>query len=307
MERSAPEYQQSGLPSPYPSTVGNTQSEPSTLDHASAAAAAPYAGQQEVRSTSYSASATPTSDYGVYPTSSRSSSFPEHIQRPYLPASTPSASSGTMAQAPTSPSVPLPAGHNHQSPHQVKSDTDVPIDPSIATQSPTYAHGQYSPYAAPPQDMSHGYQHPGGTGLYAQPRPDWTGYGQQPAGHIPPSHHVFPQTPTSAAPQHRPNQVGKFMQASASLVPPSPPPPLPTPSPPSRDFGEHGPVVRSTECTVRSRGGGSLGFFRKRQTRPSLLLPPASPPPKPPFILPPRCPPFDSARQVDPGPLPPWH
>ena len=224
MERSAPEYQQSGLPSPYPSTVGNTQSEPSTLDHASAAAAAPYAGQQEVRSTSYSASATPTSDYGVYPTSSRSSSFPEHIQRPYLPASTPSASSGTMAQAPTSPSVPLPAGHNHQSPHQVKSDTDVPIDPSIATQSPTYAHGQYSPYAAPPQDMSHGYQHPGGTGLYAQPRPDWTGYGQQPAGHIPPSHHVFPQTPTSAAPQHRPNQVGKFMQASASLVPPSPHP-----------------------------------------------------------------------------------
>ncbi|KAJ9134443.1 C2H2 finger domain transcription factor CON7 [Pleurostoma richardsiae] len=161
MERTAPEYSQS--------------------DHASAAQ---YATQQEVRSNNYPTSATPTSEYGVYPPSARSSSFPEHIQRPYHPASNHSGSSGGMAQTPT--------------------------NPSIAAPSPTYAHGQYSPYAPPPQDMSHGYQHPSG-GMYAQPRPDWTGYGQQHGAPLTPGHHVFPQTPTSAAPQARPNQVYSFV------------------------------------------------------------------------------------------------
>jgi hypothetical protein len=204
MERSAPEYSQSGLPSPYPSNFGDTQSEASSVDHASAAQ---YATQQEVRSSNYSTSATPTSEYSVYPPSARSSSFPDHIQRSYHPASNQSGSSGGMAQTPTSPSMPLHDGRNHQHPQQVKSDTDVPIDPSIAAPSPTYAHGQYSPYAPPPQDMSHGYQHPSG-GLYAQPRPDWTGYTQQHGTPITPGHHVFPQTPASAPPQARPNQVG---------------------------------------------------------------------------------------------------
>ena len=172
--------------------------------------------QQEVRpGSTYATSATPTSDYSVYPQSARSTSFPDHIQRPYHPASTPGGSSGGMAQTPTSPSpVPVQDGRSHQKLPQDKSDSAVPIDPSIAAPSPTYAHGQYSPYAPPGQDMSHGYPHSGG--LYAQPRPDWTGYSGQPTP-ITPSHHVFPQTPTSAAPQARPNQVG--------LMPP--PPPLP--------------------------------------------------------------------------------
>ncbi|KAK3374864.1 hypothetical protein B0H63DRAFT_526163 [Podospora didyma] len=208
MERSAPEYSQSGLPSPYPSSFGDTQSESSSVDHASAA---PYATQQEARSTNYSTSATPTSDYSVYPPSARSSSFPEHIQRTYHPASNPSGSSGGMAQTPTSPSVPLKDGPSHQKSQQVKSDSDVPIDPSIAAPSPTYPHGQYSPYAPPPQEMSHGYQHPGSAGLYAQPRPDWSGYSSQPGGPITPGHHVFPQTPTSASAQARPNQVYSFV------------------------------------------------------------------------------------------------
>ncbi|KAK0711683.1 hypothetical protein B0H67DRAFT_492164 [Lasiosphaeris hirsuta] len=210
MER-GPEYSQSGLPSPYPSNFGDSQSEASSVDHASVAP--PYTTQQEVRSTNYSASATPTSDYNVYPSSARSSTFPEHIQRSYHPAaSTHSGSSGGMAQTPTSPSVPLSDGRNHHHPQQVKSDSEVPIDPSIAAPSPTYAHGQYSPYAAPPQDMSHAYPgHPGSAGLYAQPRPDWSGYGQTPGGPITPGHHVFPQTPTSAAPQARPNQVYSFV------------------------------------------------------------------------------------------------
>lgn len=203
MERSAPEYSQTGLPSPYPSQVGDTRSEASSVDQTSAT---PYTTAQEVRTNNYPTTATPTSEYGVYPQSARSGSFPEHIQRSYHPAG--SGSSGGMAQTPTSPSMPMHDGGNHHNPQQVKSDSDVPIDPSIAAPSPTYGHGQYSPYAAPPQDMAHSYSHPSSAGLYAQPRPDWTGYGQQHGTPITPGHHVFPQTPTSTTSQ-RPNQVGK--------------------------------------------------------------------------------------------------
>ena len=214
MERSAPEYSQTGLPSPYPSQVGDTRSEASSVDQTSAT---PYTTAQEVRTSNYPTTATPTSEYGVYPQSARSGSFPEHIQRSYHPAG--SGSSGGMAQTPTSPSMPMHDGGNHHNPQQVKSDSDVPIDPSIAAPSPTYGHGQYSPYAAPPQDMAHSYSHPSSAGLYAQPRPDWTGYGQQHGTPITPGHHVFPQTPTSTTSQ-RPNQVGKTRRVHPqSLLP----------------------------------------------------------------------------------------
>jgi hypothetical protein len=175
MERSAPEYSQSGLPSPYPSNFGDTRSEGSTADHASAAQ---YPVKQEVN---YSTSATPTSEYGVYPQSARSGSFPEHIQRSYHPAS--SASSGGMAQQQN--------------------------NPSIAAPSPTYPYGQHSPYAPNP-DMAHSYSHPGG-GMYAQPRPDWTGYGQHGGAPLTPGHPVYAQSPASAPPQQRPNQVYSFV------------------------------------------------------------------------------------------------
>ncbi|KAK2072320.1 hypothetical protein P8C59_006680 [Phyllachora maydis] len=82
MERSAPEYSQS--------------------DHASAAT--PYANQ-EVRSNNYSSTATPTSEYGVFPQSARSGSFPEHIQRAYHPAS--SHGGGSSAD----PSIAAPTQH----------------------------------------------------------------------------------------------------------------------------------------------------------------------------------------------------
>ncbi|PQE12074.1 Transcriptional regulator protein [Rutstroemia sp. NJR-2017a BVV2] len=204
MERGATEYTQSGLQTPYPHAFTDAQSEDSSADHASAAQ---YTPQQEVRTNNYSTSATPTSEYGVYPASARSGSFPEHLQRPYHPASNHSGSSGGMAQ-PTSPSIPLQDGRsNHQS-AQLKSDQDVPIDPSIAASSPTYpAHGgQYSPY--PPQEqMQHGYQqHPSGA-MYTQPRPDWGGYGHPAAPHGMPTYPVSgAQTPTSAAPAGRPGQ-----------------------------------------------------------------------------------------------------
>lgn len=175
MERSAPEYSQSGLPSPYPSNFGDNNSEGSTADHASAAQ---YPVKQEVN---YSTSATPTSEYGVYPQSARSGSFPEHVQRPYHPAST--SGSGSMAQQQN--------------------------NPSIAAPSPTYAsYGQHSPYAPNP-DMQHSYSHPN-SNMYAQPRPDWAGYGQHGGppmgGHNHPIYANPPQPPPA-----RPNQVYSFV------------------------------------------------------------------------------------------------
>jgi len=210
MDRGATEYSQSGLHSPYPNAFNGAQSEETPADHASAAH---YTPQQDVRSNNYSASATPTSEYGVYPASARSGSFPEHIQRQYHPASNHSGSSGGMAQS-TSPSMPLQDGRpNHHNP-QIKSDQDVPIDPSIAASSPTYpAHGgQYSPYP-PQQDMQHGYpSHPGGA-MYAQPRPDWAGYAGHPQHPMQGGYAVTgAQTPTSAAPAGaRPGQVYSFV------------------------------------------------------------------------------------------------
>ncbi|KAM0216438.1 hypothetical protein ACHAQD_007900 [Fusarium lateritium] len=201
MERTATEYSQSGLPSPYPSNFGDNNSEGSRADHASAAQ---YPVKQEVN---YSTSATPTSEYGVYPQSARSGSFPDHVQRSYHPAS--STSSGGMAQQQNSPSMPQQDGRSHQT-HPVKSDNDVPIDPSIAAPSPTYAsYGQHSPYATNP-DMTHSYSHPGG-GMYHQPRPDWTGYGQHGGAPLTPGHPVYAQNPASAPPPQRPNQVYSFV------------------------------------------------------------------------------------------------
>jgi hypothetical protein len=198
MERSAPEYSQSGLPSPYPSTYGDNHSEGSAADHASAAQ---YPVKQEVN---YSTSGTPTSEYGVYPQSGRSGSFPEHIQqRPYHPSA--AATNGGMAQQQNSPSMPQQDGRSHQA---IKSNDDVPIDPSIAAPSPTYSYPQPSPYAPNP-DMTHSYPHPN-SGMY-QPRPDWTGgYGQHGAPSMAPGHVYAPQT-GSAAPQRAGNQVYSFV------------------------------------------------------------------------------------------------
>jgi hypothetical protein len=184
-----------------PNSMERSATEYSQSDHASAAQ---YPAKQEVN---YSTSATPTSEYGVYPQSARSGSFPEHVQRSYHPAS--STSSGSMAQQQNSPSMSQHDGRSHQT-HPVKSDNDVPIDPSIAAPSPTYAsYGQHSPYAPNP-DMTHSYSHPGG-GMYAQPRPDWAGYGQHGGAPLTPGHPVYAQNPQSAPPPQRPNQVYSFV------------------------------------------------------------------------------------------------
>jgi hypothetical protein len=225
MDRGATAFSQSGLHSPYSTAFNNAQSEASSADHASAA----HFPQPEARSNNYSTSATPTPEHGIYPASARSGSFPEHIQRSYHPASNHSGSSGGMAQ-PTSPSMSLQDGRSNHQNAQIKSDQDVPIDPSIAASSPTYpSHGgQYSPYGAQ-QDMSqHQYSQHGGQ-MYNQPRPDWgsyAGHPQPPAamGHYPVT---GAQTPTSAAPTGaRPGQVShpRISHAPPPLGPPGHPP-----------------------------------------------------------------------------------
>ncbi|ATY59380.1 transcriptional regulator [Cordyceps militaris] len=205
MDRAGSDFpQQTGLPSPYPSNFGgDAPSEASSTDHA---AAQPY--PPPPKDAVYPASATPASDYGVYPPPARATSaYPDHVQRPYNPASSPSI--GSMAQQPNnSPSLPQSDGRSHQTPI-VNSDTQVPIDPNISQPSPTYPYGQHSPYAQTP-DMAHNYSHPN-PNMYAQPRPEWAGYAtQHSAGPMTPGHNVYAHSPASA-PQQRPSQVYSFV------------------------------------------------------------------------------------------------
>ncbi|MCJ1271947.1 hypothetical protein MMC22_011852, partial [Lobaria immixta] len=98
----------------------------------------------------------------------------------------------SMAQA-TSPSMSLQDGHqnnHHNTPH-VKSNPEVPIDPSIAASSPTYP--PYSPYAQQGHDMSQ-YQ--------GHPPPGYQHWPQQYAGHphgLPNGPYSSPGTAVSAA------------------------------------------------------------------------------------------------------------
>ncbi|KAI9692068.1 MAG: hypothetical protein M1820_009535 [Bogoriella megaspora] len=209
------EYSQSGLSSPYTS-INDAPSEGS----ADQASAAQYTPGQEVRPSTFSSSATPTSDYGIHPSSARSGSFPEYVQRPpYHQPSGQSGNTGGMAQT-QSPSMTMADGqaNNHQNGNNIKSDPDVPIDPSIAASSPTYPHGQYSPYT-PQHDMQH-YAHPGQP-MYA--RPEWPA--QYPPGpHMAPSPYGHaPVTTAGGAPAMasapRPPAGGHPLSTVYSFVP----------------------------------------------------------------------------------------
>ena len=236
MDGRQPAYQQPGLTSPYPPSLQERDSETSPTDQgsasstaaaaAAAAAAAQYGPGQEGRPPNFSSAATPTSEYGMNPPSARSASFPDygggagaaaaaqqHQQQRYHPAAASQAGvgGGGMAtqQAPappsTSPSLPLlpdgQAGSNGIG--SIKSDTDLPIDPSIAAQtSPTYPPpgGQYSPYT-PQHDMSHFPPHSGTPGIYQ--RPDWAGSYPH---HQPPPQHLY-GSPSATSGAHTPAMV----------------------------------------------------------------------------------------------------
>ncbi|KAF2191039.1 transcriptional regulator [Zopfia rhizophila CBS 207.26] len=207
------EYPQSGLSSPYPTFPG-PPSEGSPADQASAAQ---YPQGQDPRAPNFPSSATPTSDYNINPSSARSGSFPEYIQRSYQPGAQ-GANAGGMAQ-PQSPSMPLPDGQtNDHQPQHVKSDSDVPIDPSIAAAtSPTYPqHGQYSPYT-PHHDMQHYQGHPA-TPMYST-RPEWAG--QYPPHGMPYGHPATsgPPAPAMVSPVQRPPTGGHPLSTVYSFVP----------------------------------------------------------------------------------------
>jgi hypothetical protein len=197
------EYPQSGLSPPY-HAYNDHQSEGNTADQTSAAQ---YPQGQDPRNANFSSSATPTSEYGLPPSSARSGSFPEYIQRQHYPPTGQGAPAGGMAQA-TSPSQPGPAGHaNNQNGNSIRSDSEVPIDPSIAAASPTYPppHQPYSPYQ-PQHEMSHyPAAHPGVYG-----RPDWAGgqYQTPPhMGHYGQPASSGPPTPAMVSPVQRPPTV----------------------------------------------------------------------------------------------------
>ncbi|KAK4959536.1 hypothetical protein LTR66_013076 [Elasticomyces elasticus] len=184
MDGRQPEYSQPGLNSPY-HLYNDSRSEDSSADQASAAQ---YHGPG-VRSSDFSSSATPTSEYGLPPSTARSGSFPEYIQQPrsyadgqrYHPTSAQGGHPGGMPQ-PTSPSMPMPDGqpNGHQASRGNNSDSDVPIDPSIATSSPTYPpHNQYSPYT-PQHEMPQYGQQPG---VMPYTRPEWAGSYGHPGMH----------------------------------------------------------------------------------------------------------------------------
>jgi hypothetical protein len=205
------EFPQSGLSSPYPSFP--TPSEGPIADQASAAQ---YPQGPDPRASNFSSSATPTSEYNINPSSARSGSFPEYIQRSYQPGAQ-GANAAGMAQ-PQSPSMPPHDGQtngNHQ--QQLKSDDNVPIDPSIAAAtSPTYPqHGQYSPYT-PHSDMQHYPGHPT-TPMYAS-RPEWAGQYPQHAVHYGHPSTSGPPGPAMISPVQRPPTVGSRITSGASLI-----------------------------------------------------------------------------------------
>ncbi|KAK5714684.1 hypothetical protein LTR17_017139 [Elasticomyces elasticus] len=184
MDVRQPEYTQSGLSSPN-APCNEQQSEASSADQASAAQ---YQPGPDYKSTNFSSSATPNSEYGLPPQTARSGSFPEYIQRSYAegqpqqryPVSQ-SAHAGMAQTSSPSQSLPDGASSNGHPPHDRSSDGDVPIDPSIAQSSPTYPPHGYSPY--PPQQ--HDLQYPPQQ-MYPG-RPEWAGQYQQPMayGHSP--------------------------------------------------------------------------------------------------------------------------
>ncbi|DAA79084.1 TPA_exp: putative C2H2 transcription factor (Con7) [Trichophyton benhamiae CBS 112371] len=220
MDRPASDYAQPGLSPQYPS-LPEAQSEQSTADQATASAAvasptqtearrtpqSQYSAPPEPRSGGISASNTPQPDYNLHqnsshppppPAAARPSPYPEYLTRQPQYHHAPHTQAGGppgMAQA-TSPSMNPQDGQqsDHRSPAQVKSDTEVPIDPSIAASSPSYP-PPYSPYAPQSHDMAQYQSHP--PQMYA--RPDWP---HQYGAHQPgmPGPYSSPASVSSASP-----------------------------------------------------------------------------------------------------------
>ncbi|KAB2579949.1 C2H2 finger domain transcription factor CON7 [Lasiodiplodia hormozganensis] len=152
------------------------------------ASAAQYPAASDPRSANFSSSATPTSEYGINPSSARSGSFPDYVQRGHYPPAGQPPQAGNMAQA-TNPSI-------------------------AAAASPTYPpHGQYSPY--PPQhEMSHYGAHP--APVYGRPD-QWGSHYPGMYGHAPVT--TGPPAPSMVSPVQRPPTGGHPLSTVYSFVP----------------------------------------------------------------------------------------
>ncbi|RYN59790.1 hypothetical protein AA0118_g234 [Alternaria tenuissima] len=185
MDARQADYPQSGLSSPYP-TFPEPASEGTSADQASAAQYPPPGPDPR------SSNLTPNSDYSLNPSSARSGSFPEYIQRSYQP--------GAQGQA--------PGGMAQQQ------------NPSIAAQtSPTYAshQQQYSPYT-PHHDMQHYPGQPQTPMGYAS-RPEWAGHYPQPGMHYGHPATSGPPAPAMVSPVQRPPTGGHPLSTVYSFVP----------------------------------------------------------------------------------------
>lgn len=185
MDRGPSEYQQSGLPSSaaYSSYNSQQQSEPQPAEQP---ASSYQTTSQEVRSTSstYSSSATPSSEYGgTVSSASRTPTFPPDYNlgtrysetTRYHPSST---ATGGMAHVPSPNSSSLPPMARTTQYH-IKTEPDPCKDPSVPASGPQYAqppnqqYAHYSPH--PTHQMSEAYPTPSHPGW----RPEWgppTGY-----------------------------------------------------------------------------------------------------------------------------------
>lgn len=183
MDARQQDYTQSGLSSPY-SHFPEPSSEGPPADQASAAQYPPQG--QDPRA----ANLTPTSDYSLNPSSARSGSFPDYIQRSYQPGAQGQAAGGMAQQQ----------------------------NPSIAAQtSPTYPHQQqYSPYT-PHHDMQH-YPGQPQTPMYAS-RPEWAGHYPQPGMHYGHPATSGPPAPAMVSPVQRPPTGGHPLSTVYSFVP----------------------------------------------------------------------------------------
>merc|ERR1712072_689836 len=135
------------------------------------ASAVQYTPGQDYKSSTFSSSATPNSEYALPPQSARSSSgaFPDYVRSTY----------------------PDSAAGRYQAPAHSGNAMAHTSNPSIAQASPTYPPTQhYSPY--PPQHEMP--QYPGQP--MTQNRPEWAGYYQQP----PMGYSHSPATTGGAAP-----------------------------------------------------------------------------------------------------------
>lgn len=220
----APAAASPSVPAPSAAPIGNHQPANSyATTQPEARPSGQYAAPADSRpSNNIPTSNTPQPDYSLNqppahplpPTAQRAAApYPEYLARQPQYHHAPNTQAGGaagMAQATSPSSMTLQDGqqNGHRNGAQLKSDTDLPIDPSIAASSPTYP-PPYSPYNPQGHEMAQYAGHPQHPQMYA--RPDWHQYGQpqhgMPGPYSSPATTVSSAAPVVTAGPPRPGQV----------------------------------------------------------------------------------------------------